>query len=117
MTDRRRVKTLLRIWIAVAAVALVFGYGAFRAKNLVTGPEVTIVSPADGALVESSLVSISGTARNISFLTLNGDKIFTDESGAWNEHVLLSYGYNTVTLKAEDRFGRTIVKTLQLIYK
>lgn len=117
MTDRRKVKILLKIWLSLGAIALVGGYAAFRAKDMVSGPAITVTSPANGTLVSDSLVEIKGTAEHVSFLTLNGDKIYTDESGVFSEKILLSYGYNSVTLGAKDRFGRTVTKNLQLIYK
>jgi hypothetical protein len=117
MTDRRKVKLLVRIWIAIGAISLIVGYGAFRAKSLVEGPDIGITSPLNGATSTESLITLEGYAKNISFLTLNGNKIFTNESGMFTEKVLLSYGYNIMTLEAKDRFGRTTSKTLQLIYK
>ncbi len=117
MTDRRKVKRWIKIWVAIAVAALVLGYGAFRAKSLVEGPDIGISFPLNGATTTESLVEVQGHARNISFLTLNGEKIFTDEAGSFKEKVLLSRGYNIMTLEAKDRFGRTAVKTLQLIYK
>jgi hypothetical protein len=117
MTDRRKIKQLIKFWIAIGAIGIIVGYGGFRAKNLVTGPELTVSSPASGTLLADPLVEIKGTAKNISFLTLNDNKIYTDESGVWSEKILLSYGYNVMTVKAKDRFGRTTSKTLQLMYK
>lgn len=115
MTDRRKVRLVVKLWIIVIAAAIVIGYGAFQAKNFAEGPDITIVSPRNGETVTDALVSIQGTVKNISFLTLNGNKIFTNEAGAFDEKILLSNGYNVVTLTAEDRFGRTITKTLQII--
>lgn len=117
MTDRRRVKLLVKIWVALGVIALILGYGAFRATSLVQGPDIGITFPLNGATSTESLITVRGFAHNISFLTLNGDKIFTDESGSFTEKVLLSYGYNIMALEAKDRFGRTAQKTLQLIYK
>ncbi len=117
MTDRRKVKQLVKIWVAIGAMSLIIGYGAFRAKDFVRGPELAVLSPFDGQLVRSSVVEIEGTAQNISFLTLNDGKIFTDESGKFKERILLSRGYNVMTVEAKDRFGRKVTKTLQLIYK
>ncbi|HVU06419.1 MAG TPA: hypothetical protein VHE10_01355 [Candidatus Paceibacterota bacterium] len=106
----------MSIWIAIGAIAIVVGYGAFRAKDLAEGPMLSVEFPANGARVSDSLVEIGGTAKNIAFLTLNGDKIFTDESGAYREKILVAPGYNTITLEARDRFGRIARKTLQLTY-
>jgi hypothetical protein len=117
MTDRRAVKRTLTIWTVIAAIALVAGYGAYRAKSLAEGPEITILSPQTGAGFTDPYVEVSGTAQNIAFLSLNGNKIFTDGSGAWKERVLLSKGYNTVTVSADDRFGRNVTRTIELIYR
>ncbi|MDE1874681.1 MAG: hypothetical protein KGI79_03665 [Patescibacteria group bacterium] len=116
MTDRRRVKRMMGAWIALGAAAIVLGYGTFRAKNLVEGPRIAINSPISGEAATSSIIEIRGTAENISFLTLDDGQIFTDSSGRFDEKVLLSSGYNVVTLKARDRFGRIVEKTLQLTY-
>lgn len=116
MTDRRKIHKHLRIWTAVLAIAIVLGYAAFAATDFVRGPTIEVASPSDGSVSASRVVEISGTAKNLSFLTLNGDKIYTDESGAFSERILLSDGYNVMTLEAQDRFGRTARKTLQLIH-
>lgn len=117
MTDRRRVKMLVKIWVSLGVIILVLGYGGWKAKSLAEGPRLEITSPTDGQSFREALVSIRGTASNISFLTLNGDKIFTDESGAYSENILLASGYNRVTVEAVDRFGRKVTRTLQLILK
>lgn len=117
MTDRLKVKRLLKIWVTLGVIVIILGYGIFQAKNLIAGPMIEVSSPVNGAAVGESLIEIHGTAKHISFLTLNGDKIYTDESGAFREKILLSYGYNIMTLEAKDRFGRKVTKTLQLIYK
>lgn len=117
MTDRLKTKRLLRIWLIIVVVAGLLGYVAFQAEALFLGPRLTIDSPLSGLSTSTSLVTIEGTASNISYLTLNGAKIFTDEMGNFKERILLSYGYNIVTLSATDRFDRTVTKSLQLIYK
>ncbi len=117
MTDRRKIKQLLKFWVALCALGVVIGYAGFRAHNLVAGPKLIVESPADGSVTGNPYVEIKGTVKNISFLTLNDNKIFTDEAGVWNEKILLSYGYNVVSVEAKDRFGRSVKKTLQLMYK
>lgn len=117
MTDRRKVKLLIKTWVLSGIVILILGYAVFAARDFVKGPSITIESPQNGTTSTESLIDIHGSVKNISFLTLNGNKIFTDEAGVFTEQVLLSYGYNIMTLEAKDRFGRTVEKTLQLIYK
>ena len=117
MATRRDIKRLLKIFIILVAVFTLLVYAGFRAKNLFLGPQLNILSPTDGQVVEQSLVEIVGTAKNISFLKLNDNKIFTDEKGVFKEKLLLSYGYNIISVEVEDRFGRVVKKTIRLIYK
>ena len=117
MTNRRQVRDLIKFWIALLAIVGIVGYGLWKSKELVGGPQLEVHSPLNGALVSESLVEIRGHAKNISFLTLNDDKIFTDEAGDFSEKILLSYGYNVMTIKAKDRFGRERIEILELIYK
>ncbi len=117
MTDRLRTKRLLTIWAGIVCTALLLGYAAFQAEALFLGPRLSIDSPLSGTSTSTSLIVVRGTAHNISHLTLNGAKIFTDEEGVFAEKVLLSYGYNRVTVEATDRFGRKATESLQLMYK
>ncbi len=117
MTDRRRVKGMVKVIISLLVIAIIVGYGIYRAKTLAEGPKITVIEPRDGSLSAASLITVSGTAKNISFLNLNGSQIFTDEAGAFSEKILLANGYNVITLSASDRFGRKTEKSLQIMYK
>ena len=106
------IKTVIFILLLIS----IFGYTYFQMRNIVTGPVITISTPQDGAILTSSQTEISGTTKNISSISLNDRKIFIDESGVFKEKLLLSPGYNIITLKAKDKFGRKVKKTLELIY-
>jgi len=116
-TARRKARRLMKISITLAAVLVVIGYGFLKAKLFLEGPQVLVATPVDGMVVNDPLITINGTAKNIAHLTLDGGKIFTDEAGVFSESRLLSYGYNTVTVSASDKFGRNAEKTLRIMYK
>jgi len=97
-----------RFLFALAAL-LIVGYGAFEARRLISGPEVTILSPLSGTATSSNTVSISGIAQNISFLTINDNPAFTDEQGHFFAVVSPPPGYAIFTVAATDRFGRRTV--------
>jgi hypothetical protein len=117
MSTRRDIKRLLQIIIVVFVALTLLTYAGFKAKNLFLGPRLEVLSPIDGQVLDQSLVEITGTAKNISFLKLNDNKIFTDEEGRFKEKLLLSYGYNIISVEADDRFGRVVKKNIRLIYK
>ena len=96
---------------------MILGYALFQARNLIRGPMISIENPQNGSTLVESLISIEGHAENISYISLNDRQIFIDEAGAFKEKLLLSYGYNIMTIKAKDKFGRETQETLELVYK
>ena len=92
-------------------------YVYLQSREYLRGPVLTIEEPLNGSMSTTSLVALLGRAHNISFLTLNGRQIFTDEQGRFKESLLLQDGYNIMTLEAKDRFGHSVEKRLELVYK
>lgn len=105
---------------AVIVVVIVIGlsvYGYLQSREYLEGPVVVIDEPANGSASAATRTTLRGSARNVSFLTLNGRQIFTDERGRFREPLLLHEGYNIATLEAKDRFGHVETKRLELVYK
>ena len=113
---RREPRFYLKIFIISLLFLVIIGYAYFRAHDFLVGPSVAIIEPKNGKSFDSPDIIVSGTAKNISFLTLNGLQIYTDESGAFNRKLLLSQGYNIITLVGKDKFGRETKKTIGLVY-
>ena len=40
-----------------------------------------------------------------------------DEKGNFEEKLLLSYGYNIMTIEGWDKFGRETKETIEMVYK
>lgn len=85
----------------VGLILLVFFYQ--NTKNLIGGPAITITSPKNNQVIETPLVTITGTVYNAASITLNGRKIFVDESGHFSEELLLPLGYSILLVEALDR--------------
>ena len=101
----------------VAATLLVLaicGYSVYQFKDFWRGPTVKITSPQDGLQTNSQLITVSGTAKQIAFLYLNDEKIYTNQAGQFSEPLLLDQGYNIISVRAEDRFDRTVKKTVRV---
>ena len=98
--------------LIVFIVLVVISYGLFEARKLLEGPEITILSPADGSATSSAAVTVMGTAQNISFLTINDAPSYTDEAGKFVYRFSPPAGYTVVTVAATDRFGRRASKSI-----
>ena len=109
-----RNKTLIAIFSIVLIAGALGGYVWFQARDLIGGPQVTLETPSDWTTVGHNFISLSGTARDISYLRLNGKQIYVDENHRFDESLLLPFGYTIMTIEAEDRFGRIVSKKIHL---
>lgn len=90
-------------------------YVLFQARNLIAGPMLTITQPAEAhTVLESAHLVVAGVARNTVALTLNGRPIFISPEGVFREDLALPLGYTVLTVEAQDRFGRTKIRTLDV---
>lgn len=117
MTDRYKTRKYIRTIIISLVLLLVFGYTAYEIQRVVFGPRIRILFPINGAIVSTSSLEISGIATDIKDISLDDRPIFIDEHGNFTENVLLSPGYNTIVLKADDKFGRNTEKILEVVYQ
>ncbi|MEK7510875.1 MAG: hypothetical protein AAB582_01390 [Patescibacteria group bacterium] len=90
------------------ALALLVAYGLFRAYPLLSGPALTIDSPAPYTTIEGGSVTISGTARRTETLMLNSAVLLIDENGHFSTTLTLPPGDAILSLTARDRFGRSV---------
>ncbi len=115
--ERRATKFILK-WITIGiAIIVIITYSFFASRDLLMGPQINIISPENGSVVTEPLVVIHGTTKNINSISLNDRPIFIDQEGRFGEQLLLAPGYTILTLRAKDRFGREVVKRLELVQK
>ncbi len=103
------------LWgISILAVLIIAGYTYYEFHPFLLGPVIIINSPTSGTTIAAPLVAVTGIAKNITEITLNGRPISIDEQGRFNEEAAVPEGYAILTLAARDRFGRTAAQTIQL---
>lgn len=103
--------------VAITLVVIfVLGYSWSRTRDLLRGPELTVL-PIDTATLASPLIKLEGQVKRVAHLRLNDGKIFADASGHFTEELLLYPGYNMIKVEAVDRFGRKVNQYLELAYQ
>ena len=101
--------------LAAAFLCLIALYALFQARFIILGPRISLTSPRDGQVATSSLVHIAGTARNVTFISLDDRPIFLDQDGNFDELFLVPPGQSTIMIRARDRFGRETEKTTRIV--
>jgi len=99
--------------LILAFIIIIFAI--FRSFNYISGPSLEIYSPINGANIESSTIKVTGQALRINKITLNGNPITIDEQGNWSETLIIFPGLNTITIEAQDQFGRINKKQLDIV--
>jgi hypothetical protein len=112
-----RKQSHLALYTTLALMVIVGLYGLFQARHLIEGPIIVLETPQNGSMLTQSLVTIRGTARNTAKIALNGKDILPDMDGHFSEELLLSEGYNIITVEASDQFGKRTHKTLEVMYQ
>jgi len=92
-----------------------FSYITFQARFMIEGPQINLDYEPDQVQNER-VVTLSGTAKNITEITLNGRQIFTDEYGHFDEALVLENGYTITTIAAVDRYGRRTQVVQPFVY-
>ncbi|CAM4488733.1 S8 family serine peptidase [Paenibacillus phoenicis] len=81
-----------------------------------TAPELEIVSPVDGFRTNSEVLNVTGSALDefINKLTVNGQEVPLEGSGAFAYRMLINAGENLITVTATDHAGNetTVTRTV-----
>ncbi|NOY35633.1 MAG: hypothetical protein GXP44_01785 [bacterium] len=107
----------LKIGVIFALIAVFSLYGFYKARGFLAGPEVALNEPKDGQLLKNSFVKVSGEAKNIASIFLDGNRIFVNEKGFFEENLLLARGYNIIEVRAVDKFGKEVKKIREVVVR
>src|SRR3989338_6768866 len=108
-------KKILQIMGLFIFFILIIIYAFFRSHDLIFGVKIKNVNLTDGATINESIIKVTGNARNVIKLTLNGREISINQQGDFEETIALLAGYNIINIKAEDKFGYMDEKNYQII--
>jgi len=106
---------LLRYIFGALMAGLLLAYVTYQARFFIAGPQIAL--DAEPPTVQTTQMdTLSGHAENITEISINGRLIHTDESGNFQEPVVLERGYTIVSIQAKDRYGRTTELHREFVY-
>ncbi|PIW96969.1 hypothetical protein COZ82_02150 [Candidatus Kaiserbacteria bacterium CG_4_8_14_3_um_filter_38_9] len=115
ITSRFTLRNILYYILVIVILGILLSYIIFQARFMIEGPQITLIHEPD-RLQNERIITLSGTAKNITEISLNGRQIFTDEYGHFDEALVLENGYTINTLAAIDRYGRQVQVVRPFIY-
>ena len=105
------------IWTSstIAIIALLV-YVSFVFMKFVQGPALSFSYPMAGTSTTTPFLTIMGNVARVSGISLNGRAIYADQTGKFEEKLLLHPGYNIIEAEASDRFNRSVSQKLEIVY-
>lgn len=110
---------LARKIVTYAGTILFLGvlvYGGARTKELFFGSPLK-VSETTQTESSSPIIKIEGTSKHAKEVLVNGHPLSIELSGNFSDTLALVPGYNIITVKSTDSFGRTKEKSFSTYYK
>jgi hypothetical protein len=112
---RKDIASLLKVGSIIVLSIAILGYAYFRTRALVAGAKIELYGVTDGMTVTEPYLELSGRARNASELTIDDRAVETDQDGNFKEPLILLSGYNIITIKADDKFGKHLEKKYRVV--
>lgn len=106
---------LSKVIIGTIGTLALAGFVAYNIKDLVMGAPLSIRMVKDGSTVADPFLPIQGNARHAQQVHINGRPIPIDTKGNFSDGVILSPGYNVVSITQKDRFGNEREKIVRLV--
>lgn len=108
----RITENLPRIALVILGIGIVWFIGS-RFSAIVGGPSLVsyTVTPDTEA---PALLSLQGVTKHVARITVNGYPVIPATDGGFEHMLLVPYGYSTITIHAEDKFGKNITETLPI---
>lgn len=108
-------KTLVLL-ISLIILSVLGTFIFFNSRLFIKGPQIEIFSPKNGSSFEDPFIEILGKVQNVSFISIDDNPIFIDESGNFSEKLILSPGVSIIEVYAYDTFKRDKTILLQYVY-
>lgn len=103
-----------QIYIYVPFFVLIAFFVASRFYPILSKIAIKIDSVKSGASINEGVLTLSGKARKATNLYINDKSTPVTKNGEFEEPIALPSGYNIVTIRAEDKFGKSSSKTIKI---
>lgn len=117
MTRTINIKKYLGFSILGALFVFIVTYSVFQTRSLTKGVDLLVDGITDGEIFDGNILKLSGKATHAKHITINDREILIDKDDNFKEELVLSPGYNIITIEAEDKFDKKTDMTYRVFYK
>ncbi len=117
MTRTISIKRFLGIGLLAGLFAFIAFYTLWETKALSKGVDLQLEGITDGAILSNDVISLKGSALHASHIAIDGREIEVDKDDKFTEELVLSPGYNIISIEAKDKFGKKTQNAYRVFYK
>lgn len=117
MTRTTNIKKFLGLGVLIGLFVFIFGYSVFQTRSLAKGVDLVVKGITDGAIFDGNILNLTGQATHAKHIRVNDREILVDKDNNFSDELVLSPGYNIITIEAEDKFDKKTGKTYRVFYK
>lgn len=113
----KSISVIIKNIVVSSLVVLFAGYLIWQVKGIIEPPQLSILSPIDGSVVQDRTLLVEGQAAAGTNLTINGQTVAANTQGAFSIPIDLVPGLNTLTVNATKKHGKTTTRVVNVILK
>lgn len=108
---------VVTIFFSVLVLAVVGYYFWHQISSFSSEPYLFVSSPASDVSVDVSEITVKGETEREVAVEINGENVFVDQEGHFEEVIMLQPGRNEIIIEAKNRFGRAKREEINVSYE
>ena len=105
------------VFLSLFMLSIVGYYFWHQLSSFNSEPYLFISSPLTDEVTNDFEIVVSGETEIGIILRINGEDVFVDESGYFQEDIMLQPGKNVIIIEVVNRFNKTARETRNIIYE
>jgi len=103
--------------LVVGVILIVAVYIFVQYSSLFFPPELTIVSPKNGEIVDRNIVEVTGKTDPYATVTVDKDDVYVNLQGVFRKSEYLFSGDNNITVVSQNHYGKKTQKVINVKVK
>ena len=101
--------------VLIISIAIVVVYLGLTIRKSIIPPKLTVIHPADNLITQDKEIEILGQTEKDSQVTINGQIVFCDDQGRFEDSLILQGGLNVIRIAASKKHSREKVVLKKII--
>lgn len=103
---------IIALCFGILFCAAAVSYIVFQVVSFASVPKLVVHSPEKDIIVDTESVVVSGATDTGATLTVNREKVATNEDGSFNKEITLQNGINTIMVTAISKTNKETTKLI-----